>query len=64
MEPGRRIGGKQFMWDGQQYPSKEEALEAARKYEADGFQVEIDGEDDRFHVFTRRDVKRTASEGR
>ena len=44
------------MWDGHVYPTREEASQVARKYEQDGFETQLEGKGDRFHVFTRREA--------
>jgi hypothetical protein len=59
----RRFEGKKFVADGQVYPDAHQAQEAARKYQADGFQVEVVAQDDGFYVFTRREVKEIVVEG-
>jgi len=51
------VNGKKFMWDGVDYPSGEQTLEAAKKYEADGFEVERQEEEGKAFLFTRRVVK-------
>jgi hypothetical protein len=62
MQVAQRFEGKKFMWDGQVYPAREQAEEARRKYEADGFEARTQQVDDGFHVFTRREVKGIATE--
>ena len=57
MELARRFEGKKFMWDGKAYPDEQQAREAAQKYQADGFAATLFSEDNRFYVFTRREVK-------
>ena len=64
MELSRRFGGKKFMWDGRVYPEAEQAREASRQYQADGFQIEMVEEDNSFYVFTRREVKEVVVEGK
>jgi len=49
--------GKKFMWDGIDYPSKENALEKAKKYKNDGFEVETLEEGGKTYLYTRRLVK-------
>ena len=59
MELSRRFGGKKFMWDGNTLSTQEQAREKAREYQERGFEVEMVREhnsDDRFYLFTRREV--------
>jgi hypothetical protein len=64
MELARRLAGKKFMWDSQVHADEKEAKEAARKYEADGFLTELVNEDNQFYVFTRREMKASATEAK
>ena len=67
MELSRRFGGKKFMWDGNTHPIEEQARQKAREYQERGFQVEMVAEhdsDDRFYLFTRREVKEIVAEGK
>lgn len=48
---------KKFIWDGNEYPSKESALEKAKKYKNDGFEVETLEEGGKTYLYTRRLVK-------
>ena len=63
MEAVKIIIGKKFMWDGYDYPEKENALEAAQKYKNDGFETEVIENENKFFVFTRRVVKEVVIEG-
>jgi hypothetical protein len=63
MEAVKIINGKKFMWDGCDYPEKENALEAAQKYKNDGFETEVIENENKFFVFTRRVVKEVVIEG-
>lgn len=63
MEAVKIINGKKFMWDGYDYPEKENALEAAQKYKNDGFEIEVIEKENKFFVFTRRVVKEVVIEG-
>ena len=63
MEAIKIINGKKFMWDGYDYPGKENALEAAQKYKNDGFETEVIEKENKFFVFTRRVVKEVVIEG-
>jgi len=51
------INGKKFMWDGVDDPSAEKTLERLNKYKADGFEVELQEEDGKSCLYTRRIVK-------
>ncbi len=51
------INGKKFMWDGVDDPSAEKTLERMNKYRADGFEVELQEEDRKTYLYTRRIVK-------
>lgn len=48
---------KKYMWDGIEYPDKESALEKAKKYKNDGFEVETLEEGGKIYLYTRRLVK-------
>ena len=48
---------KKFMWDGIDYPSKEEALEKIQTYKKNGFEVETVEESGKTYLYTRRVVK-------
>ena len=63
MEAVKIINGKKFMWDGCDYPEKENALEAEQKYKNDGFETEVIENENKFFVFTRRVVKEVVIEG-
>ena len=63
MEAVKIINGKKFMWDGYDYPEKENALEAEQKYKNDGFETEVIEKENKFFVFTRRVVKEVVIEG-
>jgi len=52
------------MWDGQAYADEKQAREASQKYQADGFQTQLVGEENQFYVFTRREVKEVIVEGK
>lgn len=49
--------GKKFMWDGGEYKDEKEANEILNKYKNDGFEVYLYKENEKFYVFTRREVK-------
>ena len=51
------VNGKKFMWDGRDEPSAEKTLERLNKYKADGFEVELQEEDGKSYLYTRRIVK-------
>ena len=63
MEAVKIINGKKFMWDGSNYPEKENASEIAQKYKNDGFETEVLEEGSKFFIFTRRVVKEVVVEG-
>lgn len=63
MESVKIINGKKFMWDGNEYPDKENASEITQKYKNDGFETEIFEEGNKYFVFTRRVVKEVVIEG-
>ena len=63
MEAVKIINGKKFMWDGNEYPDKENASEIAQKYKNDGFETEVLEEGNKYFVFTRRVVKEVVIEG-
>ncbi len=48
---------KKFMWDGIDYPSKENALEKIQTYKNNGFEVETYEESGKIYLYTRRVVK-------
>lgn len=48
---------KKFIWDGVEYPSKESAMEKAKKYKNDGFEIETLEEGGKTYLYTRRLVK-------
>jgi hypothetical protein len=56
----RIVQGRKFMWDGRAYASAEEAEQAKKGYEADGFETWTGQEDGSFLVYTRRAVAATA----
>jgi hypothetical protein len=49
--------GKKFMWDGQLYDNRDEALSAGQSYQDEGFQIQIVEEGGKFLVYTRRPAK-------
>ena len=57
MELARWFESKKFMWDGKTYLDEKQAQEAAQKYQTDRFVAIHFSEDNRFYVFTRREVK-------
>ena len=63
MESVKIINGKKFIWDGNEYPDKENASEIAQKYKNDGFETEVLEEGNKYFVFTRRVVKEVVIEG-
>jgi hypothetical protein len=57
------VEGKKYMWDGETYPGGTDADEAKKKYEADGFVVQVVNEDGEVAVYTRREVTEIVLEG-
>ncbi|TET91056.1 MAG: hypothetical protein E3J35_03510 [Methanomassiliicoccales archaeon] len=57
------VEGKKYMWDGETYPGEKEAGEAKKKYEADGFEVQVVNEEGQVAVYTRRVVTEIVLEG-
>jgi hypothetical protein len=51
------VNGKKFMWDGIDYTSGDKTLERLNKYKANGFEVELQEEDGKTYLYTRRVVK-------
>ena len=51
------MNGKKFMWDGVDYPDREQASEKTQKYKGDGFEVEVYEEEGKTYLYTRRVVK-------
>jgi hypothetical protein len=49
--------GKKFMWNGEQYDTKEEALRVAQMYQNDNFQFQLTEEEGKFLLYTRRIVQ-------
>jgi hypothetical protein len=47
---------KKFMWDGQEYATKEAAEEAAARYKADRFDTHVLAVGSAFAVYSRRAV--------
>ena len=45
------------MWDGIDYPSKENALDKLKTYKSNGFEVETQEEGSKIFLYTRRVVK-------
>lgn len=50
------------MWDGVEYPIKEQALEKMQAYKNDGFEVEMREEGGKSYLYTRRVVKEVVVE--
>lgn len=57
------VEGKKYMWDEETYPGETEADEAKKKYEADGFEVQVVNEGGEIAVYTRRTVTEIVLEG-
>jgi len=56
------VSGKKFMWDGIEYPAKEQALKNMEKYKNDAFEVEMHEEGEKSYLYTRRVVKEVVIE--
>ena len=54
------INGRKLMWDGVDYPSREEMSKTINRYKSDGFEVELFEEDGKTYLYTRRVIKKTA----
>jgi len=52
-----------FMWDGEEYYSRESAQEKKSRYEGDGFETQLIEEEGKALVYTRRVVKEIVIEG-
>ncbi len=57
------IDGKKFMWDGEVYESEKEAQEVKQKYADDNFEVELVEEENKYFLYTRREVTEIVLEG-
>jgi hypothetical protein len=57
------VEGKKYMWDGETYPGEAKADEAKKKYEADGFEVQVINEGGEVAVYTRRMITEIVLEG-
>jgi hypothetical protein len=55
--------GHKYLWDGKVYKSEGEAKDSAKSYERSGFETTVNGEKDRFLVYTRRVVEEIVVEG-
>ena len=56
-EQARFFDGKKFMWDGQEYESEKDAKAEQKKYNENGFEVELYRDDEgKVFVYTRRVV--------
>ena len=54
------VNGRKLMWDGVDYPSRENMSETILRYKTDGFEVEQFEEDGKTYLYTRRDLKKAA----
>jgi len=63
MQLSRKIKGKKFMWDGNEYSTQEEAKAMAEKYSSQGFETEVIQENGKSYVFTRKVVAEIKVEG-
>jgi hypothetical protein len=57
------IDGKKFMWDGEVYESEKEAQEVKQKYADDNFEVELVEEENKYLLYSRREVTEIVLEG-
>jgi len=57
------VDGKKYMWDGETYSGEGEAQEAKKKYEEEGFEVQVVSEEGKIAVYTRRIVTEFVVEG-
>lgn len=57
------IDGKKYMWDGAVYESEKEAQEVKQKYADDNFEVKLLEEENKYLLYTRREVKEIVLEG-
>lgn len=62
-EEARYEGNKKFMWDGEVYESQSDALSRKKLYEEKGFEVGMFNEQEKFLLYTRREVKEIVIEG-
>ena len=49
------------MWDGDLHETREQAAGVAQSYQSEGFEAEIEEEDGKFLVYTRRAVTAVAT---
>lgn len=54
MENFKIVDGKKYMWDGENYPTKEAALEKEKEYQKNGFETYVLEEAGAFYLFSRR----------
>ena len=59
----RFFEGRKFMWDGEVYPSRDEAEAKREEYAGNGFETQLVEEQDQFLVYTRRVVTEVVVEG-
>ena len=55
--------GLKFMWDGREYGSEDEAKNAAKSYEDEGFEIKFVSEEGKHLIYTRREVEEVIVEG-
>jgi len=56
-EQARFFDCKKYMWDGEEYDSENKAKDAQKKYEENGFDVELYRDDEgKVFIYTRRVV--------
>ncbi len=59
----RIVEGKKYVWDGQEYESKDAANTAASTYKNDGFETQVFEDQGKYLVYSRRVVKVVVVEG-
>ena len=58
MELSIRVEGKKFMWDGEEYPNKEECEKKKEEYTSKGFEVKIIEKEGKYYIYTRKTIKK------
>ena len=59
----RFFEGHKFMWDGEVYPSRDEAEAKREEYAGNDFETQLVEDQDQFLVYTRRVVTEVVVEG-
>ena len=63
VEEARYEGNSKFMWDGEIYESSPDAENKKKAYEENGFETRMYGEEGKYVLYTRREVKEIQLEG-